>query len=52
MLGLAWEDVDLEKHEASIRWQVQRIKGELLRRRTKTATSAPLCRCLISACKP
>lgn len=43
LLGLGWEDVDLAKHEATIRWQVQRIKGELLRRRTKTATSeAPL----------
>jgi len=43
LLGLGWEDVDLAKHEAAIRWQVQRIKGELLRRRTKTATSeAPL----------
>lgn len=43
LLGLAWQNVDLEKREASIRWQVQRIKGELLRRRMKTATSdAPL----------
>ncbi len=43
LLGLAWEDVDLEDEEAWIRWQVQRIKGELLRRRTKTASSdAPL----------
>jgi integrase len=43
LLGLAWEDVDLERHEAAIRWQVQRIKGELLRRPTKTKTSeAPL----------
>lgn len=43
LLGLAWEDVDLEKHEAAIRWQIQRVKGELLRRHTKTKTSeAPL----------
>lgn len=43
LLGLAWEDVDLVGHEAVIRWQVQRVKGELLRRSTKTATSdAPL----------
>jgi integrase len=43
LLGLAWEDVDLTRHEASIRWQVQRVKGELLRRPTKTKTSeAPL----------
>ena len=43
LLRLAWEDVDLERHEASIRWQVHRIKGELLRRPTKTKTSeAPL----------
>ena len=43
MLGLAWEDVDLEGGEALIAWQVQRVDGSLLRRHTKTPTSdAPL----------
>lgn len=43
LLGLAWEDVDLAQMEARIQWQVQRVKGELLRRKTKTASSdAPL----------
>ncbi|GGK73842.1 site-specific integrase [Ornithinimicrobium pekingense] len=43
VLGLAWEDVDLERGEAYIAWQVQRVDGQLLRRRTKTPSSdAPL----------
>ena len=43
MLGLAWDDVDLEGGEALIAWQVQRVDGSLLRRRTKTPSSdAPL----------
>lgn len=43
VLGLAWEDVDLEKGEAKINWQVQRVEGRLLRRKTKTvASEAPL----------
>jgi integrase len=43
LLGLGWEDVDLVNGEAFISWQVQRVNGELLRRRTKTASSdAPL----------
>ena len=43
VLGLAWEDVDLEQGEAYIAWQVQRVDGQLLRRRTKTPSSdAPL----------
>lgn len=43
VLGLAWEDVDLEQGEAYIAWQVQRVNGQLLRRRTKTPSSdAPL----------
>lgn len=43
VLGLAWEDVDLEGGEAFIAWQVQRVDGQLLRRRTKTPSSdAPL----------
>lgn len=43
LLGLAWEDLDLERGEARIAWQVQRVKGELVRRQTKTPLSdAPL----------
>jgi len=43
LLGLAWRDVDLDAREAHIGWQVQRVGGELLRRKTKTASSqAPL----------
>jgi integrase len=43
LLGLAWADVDLSKREVQIMWQLQRIRGELMRRRTKTARSdAPL----------
>lgn len=43
LLGLAWEDVDLLHGEARIAWQVQRVKGQLLRRKTKTSSSdAPL----------
>jgi integrase len=43
VLGLAWEDLDLEAGEAFVRWQLQRVGGELLRRSTKTASStAPL----------
>jgi hypothetical protein len=39
VLGLAWEDVDLQAREARIRWQLQRLDGRLVRRRTKTVTS-------------
>ncbi|HMM94819.1 site-specific integrase [Phycicoccus sp.] len=43
LLGLAWEDVDLERGEALIAWQVQRVDGQLMRRHTKTPSSdAPL----------
>jgi integrase len=43
VLGLSWEDIDLAQAEARIRWQVQRVEGELVRRRTKTpASDAPL----------
>lgn len=43
LLGLAWDDVNLESGEARIAWQLQRVKGQLLRRHTKTASSdAPL----------
>lgn len=39
LLGLAWEDVDLQAAEARIAWQLQRVGGQLLRRRTKTTSS-------------
>lgn len=43
ILGLAWADVDLDAQDARIGWQMQRVGGELMRRRTKTASSeAPL----------
>jgi integrase len=43
LLGLAWDDIDLDSGVAHIAWQLQRIKGELRRRPTKTVSSeAPL----------
>jgi integrase len=39
VLGLGWEDVDLPGAELRVAWQVQRVKGQLLRRQTKTASS-------------
>ena len=43
MLGLAWQDVDFELAEARIAFQLQRVGGHLVRRKTKTASSeAPL----------
>jgi integrase len=39
MLGLAWEDVNLEAGELVLAWQLQRIGRRLLRRETKTDTS-------------
>ena len=43
VLGLAWQDVHFDSGQALIEWQLQRMKGELLRRKTKTVTSdAPL----------
>lgn len=39
LLGLAWEDVDLQRGEVRIAWQLQRIGGQLTRRRTKTSSS-------------
>lgn len=38
-LGLRWEDVDLANAEMSIGWQLQRVAGKLLHRRTKTDAS-------------
>jgi integrase len=43
LLGLAWDDIDLDEAEARISWQVQRVGGELVRRPTKShASDAPL----------
>jgi integrase len=39
MLGLRWQDVDLDGAELTIGWQIQRIRGELLHRETKTESS-------------
>lgn len=39
MLGLRWADVDLDDAELTIGWQLQRIRGELLHRETKTESS-------------
>ena len=38
-LGLAWRDVNLDAGELAVRWQVQRVRRELLRRETKTEGS-------------
>ena len=43
VLGLGWAEVDLQAKTADICWQVQRVKGALMRRQTKTpASDAPL----------
>ncbi len=39
VLGIAWDDVDLEKGQARIAWQLQRVGHELRRTRTKTRSS-------------
>ena len=39
VLGLSWQDIDLEVGEIKVVWQLQRIGTELIRRETKTATS-------------
>ncbi|WP_424536911.1 site-specific integrase [Sphaerisporangium viridialbum] len=38
-LGLRWEDVDLDRAEMTIGWQLQRVSGKLLHRETKTEAS-------------
>jgi integrase len=51
LLGLGWSDVDQVAEAAHIRWQLQRdvtrVKGELLRRRTKTAASDAALTCTL-----
>ena len=39
VLGLAWQDIDLDARTALICWQLQRVGGRLIRRETKTASS-------------
>jgi integrase len=39
-LGLTWTDVDFGKSEIHIRWQLQRVGGQLYHRETKTAGSS------------
>ncbi len=41
-LGLSWDDLDLERREVSITRQLQRSRGELLHRETKTPGSAAI----------
>lgn len=39
LLGLAWEDVDLDAAELALGWQLQRVGRKLVRRETKTEAS-------------
>ena len=39
LLGLSWREVDLVAHEARVRWQLQRLGGELVLRPTRTVSS-------------
>lgn len=39
LLGLRWEDIDLEEAFLRIAWQLQRVDGKLLHRETKTEAS-------------
>ncbi|HLI75570.1 MAG TPA: tyrosine-type recombinase/integrase [Acidobacteriaceae bacterium] len=38
-LGLTWQDVNLDAAELAVTWQLQRSRGQLYHRETKTATS-------------
>lgn len=38
-LGIGWDDLDLDKGELHVRWQIQRERGELRRVPVKTAES-------------
>jgi integrase len=40
VLGLAWEDVNLDAGQLHVNWQLQRVGGRLQRVRTKTESSA------------
>jgi integrase len=39
VLGLTWDDLELDKGELTINWQLQRVRGQLLHRETKTEGS-------------
>jgi integrase len=39
VLGLAWEDVDLDAAELTVEFQLQRVRRQLIRRQTKTEAS-------------
>jgi integrase len=39
VLGLTWDDVDLDSAELTIGRQLQRVRGQLLHRETKTHAS-------------
>jgi len=39
VLGLAWQDVDVDAGEVAVAWQLQRVGKRLVRRETKTDTS-------------
>lgn len=39
LLGLRWQDVNLDAAAVTIAWQLQRINGQLLHRQTKTEAS-------------
>ncbi len=39
VLGLSWDEVDLDAEELAVEWQVQRVRRELLRRETKSEAS-------------
>lgn len=39
VLGLRWEDIDLDNAEMTIGWQLQRVAGQLYHRETKTEAS-------------
>jgi integrase len=39
LLGLSWQDIDLDKGELRVGWQLQRIGRRLVRRETKTEES-------------
>ena len=40
VLGLSWPDIDLDTAELTIGRQLQRVRGQLLHRETKTPASA------------
>lgn len=54
VLGLRWQDVDLDNAEMTIAWQLQRVRGQLHHRETKTEASdavLPLIDVCVSALK-